>query len=356
MKKVFLSGIYLFLAIGIIAQTAVLNVKEVELMKDEPVATYFLPRTVLEVKATAVKTIRKAGPYSAEARKYLGTPAEIQQDEEIWTINKVEVRQKSEPDQANQYKVYAAINSNAALLTLTGTGILKGINLPFSFSSKAENDRWWNETPEKKEKKAGEEKPSGSLFISNFSIKENDSDKKTEAAVVFDQINSLRETRMNILLQSNDVLQEGSAVEAYLREIDKREGELTALFKGVERKEAVEKTFIVYPDKEMTNQEIFRFSEKQGFSDSGNAVTITLKKRETGDKPVFSGKGKTGFVYRVPALTKVEITGNKTALWTGEMNIAQLGRLAYLPAALFDKNDVKAVFDTKSGALLQVGK
>jgi hypothetical protein len=106
----------------------------------------------------------------------------------------------------------------------------------------------------------------------------------------------------------------------------------------------------------MTNQDLFYFSEKQGFSDSGNTVTITLKKKDTGNKTIFSGKGKVGFVYRIPALAGIEVSGNKTVFWTGEINIAQLGRLAYFPVGLFDKNDVKALFDTKSGALLQVGK
>ena len=350
MKKVILSGIYLFLAMGIIAQTAVMNVKDSEAMKDEPVASYFLPRTILKIEVEATKTVRKAGPYSAEARKYLGVPAQIQQNEEVWTINNIRVRQESEPDAGNQYKVYASVNSNAALLTLTETGILKGINLPASFLSDAK-EKW---SSEREEKKA--EKPADLSFISNFIIKDEDAEKKPNAAVVFDQINTLRDTRLHILSQSNDVLQDGSAIEVYLREIDKREAELTALFHGKEWKEIVKKTFTVYPDKEMTNQTVFNFSEKQGFSDSGDAIKMTLKKRNTGDKTIFSGKGKTGFVHRIPALVDIEITGNETVFWTGETTVAQLGRLAYFPVGFFDKNDVKALFDTKSGALLQVGK
>jgi len=77
-----------------------------------------------------------------------------------------------------------------------------------------------------------------------------------------------------------------------------------------------------------------------------------LKKRVTGDRQSASGKG---FVYRVPALTDVEITGNKVTFWTGVINISQLGRLTSLPAGFFDK-DVRAVFDSQSGALLQIGR
>ena len=350
MKKTILSGIYLFLTSVIIAQTAVLNVKETSAMKEEPVAGYFLPRTVLEIEVEATKIIRKAGPYATDARKYLGTPAEIQQNEEIWTINKIDVKQKSEPDAGNQYKVYAAAKSNAAFLSLTETGILRGINLPFSFSAEEKEGRRLNATWKKKP-----EGKKSSSFISNFIVKEEGAEKKTDAAIASDQINSLREVRSDILLQHNDVLH-GRAVEAYLQEIDKREGELVALFNGKEQKETVKRTFIVYPDKEMTNQEIFRFSEKQGFSDSGSAVTITLKKRDVGNKTILSGKDKPGFVYRTPALTEIEIARDKTVFWTGLVNIAQLGKLAYLPAGFFDKNDVRAAFDTKSGALLQIGR
>ncbi len=359
MRKIILSGVYLFLAAGLFAQTAVLNVKDnSESMKDDPVATYFLPRTVLEIEVEVTKIIRKAGPYAGDAIKYLGAPAGIQKDEEFWKISKIKVKQKSEPDAGNQFKVYANTNSNATLLSLTETGILKGINLPSPFSSKAKKE---GRNSNKSEKKKGKKEKSGksassSLFISDFVIKEGGTEKKADAAIAFDQINTLREARLNILSQNNDVLQKGSAVKAYLSEIDKREKELTALFNGKERKEVVKKTFTVYPDKEITKQDLFRFSEKQGFSDSGNPVTITLKKKETGAKTVFPGKSKTGFVYRMPALVDVEISGDKTVLWSGAISIAQLGRLAYLPVGFFDKNDVKALFDTKSGAILQIVK
>jgi hypothetical protein len=349
MKRVVLSGICLFLAMGIIAQTAVVNIKDSEAMKEEPVVGYFLPRTVLKIEVEAVKTVRKAGPYAVEARKYFGASVQVLQNEEVWTISKISVRQESEPDAGNQYKVYAPVNSNAALLALTETGILRGINLPASFSLDANEER----PCEREGRKV--EKPTSSSFISNFVVKD-DSEKKPNAAVAFEQINTLRETRFHILSQSNDVLQNGSAVEAYLREIDKREEELLALFIGKERKEIVEKTFTVYPDKEMTNQPVFYFAEKQGFSDSGDPVKITLKRRDTGDKTVFSGRGKTGFVYKMPALVNAEITGNETVFWTGAISVAQLGRLAYLPVGFFDKNNIRALFDTQSGALLQMGK
>jgi len=355
MRRVFLSGIYLLLTSAIVAQTAVLNVKDNTQEKDEPVVSYFLPRTVLKVEVEATKTTKKAGPYSAHARKHFGTPAKIQQNEEVWTINSISVRQESEPDTGNQYKVYAATTSNASLLSLTGAGILQGINLPASMLPVNENEKQQPGVGVCRKKENQEETPA--WFVSDFIVRHHDEDsvKKSDDAIIFDQILSLRETRLNILLMSNDVLQNGSAVDSYLWEIDKRIAELTALFNGKEQTEIVKKIFTVYPDKELTNKDIFNFSEKQGFSDSGNAITITLKKQPV-NKPFFSGKGKTGFVYRIPAPVNVDITGNKTVLWSGTFNVAQLGELAYFPAGFFDKNDIKALFDTKSGALLQVGK
>ncbi|MDR1729440.1 MAG: DUF4831 family protein [Prevotellaceae bacterium] len=350
MKKIILQGICLFLTNAIIAQTAVLNVKESGSMKEEPVATYFLPRTVLEIEVVATKITRKAGPYSNDAGKYLGTSATIRQDEEIWTITKIDVKQNSEPDAGNQYKVYATAKSNAGFLSLTETGILRGINLPFSIFPEGKNNM------HAARRKPGEKtkKSKNTPFISNFAIKEDSLAKKPGAAAAFEQINDLREARQEILVQNNDVLH-GEAVKLYLREINKRENELTALFNGKEQKETVKRTFTVYPDREVTNQEIFRFSEKQGFSDSGNPVSITLKKRLTGDKSTSSGKEKQGFVYRIPALTDVEIAGNKETFWTGIILISQLGKLTYFPAGFFDK-DVKALFDVQSGTLLQTGK
>jgi len=347
MKRIILSGVYLFLAVGMIAQTAVLNVNESGTMKGEAVASYFLPRTVLEVEVEAIRTIREVGPYAADARKHFGAPAKIQRNEESWTINTVNVTQKSEPDVRNQYRVYVPAKSNAALLALTETGILRGINLPFSSEKEA---RHLNTTQE-------EEKVTGSSFIFNYYIHETDS-SESPASAVFDQINSLREARLNILLQYNDVLQHGSAVEAYLREIDKREEDLKALFNGIERKEVVRRTFIVYPDNEVTGQKIFHFSEAQGFSETGSPVTITLRRNSAEDRLTSSEKkDRTGFVYRMPALVEVEVAGgDKTVFWSGQIGVAQLGKLVSLPAGLFDKDNIRAVFDTNTGALLQIGR
>ena len=351
MRKVILSVICTLFAMGVTAQSAVLPVRD-ESMKSNPVLGYFLPRTILKVEVEATRTIKKKGPYAAEARRYLGTSAAIQQNEEVWTINEIRVILDSEPDVGNQYKIFASKKSDAILLSLTETGILRGINLPFSSETKEEQQS--STTGEKDKKK---ERVISPLFVSNYMIKEEyDSLKKSGAATVFDQINTLRETRMNILSQSNEVLHDGSAVKAYLTEIDKKESELMALFNGREQREIVEKTFIVYPDRDMVNQGIFYFSDKQGFSDSGEVIKITLKKRVVSVKALTVDKKKPGFAYRIPALADAEITGDNKLFWKGEFSVAQLGRVTYFPAGMFNKNNVKALFDTKSGALLQIWK
>ena len=350
MRKVILSGICTLFAMGVTAQSAVLPVRD-ESMKSNPVISYFLPRTVLKVEVEATKTIKRKGPYAADACRYFGISAGIQQNEETWTINEIRVIQDSEPDVGNQYKVFASKTADAVLLSLTESGILKGINLPFADTNEEQQSAPAGEKDKKKER------AERVAFVSNFIIKEEyDSLKKSGAATAFEQINTLRETRMNILSQSNEVLQDGGAIKAYLIEIDRKEGELMALFNGKEQREIVEKTFIVFPDRDMVNQGIFYFSDKQGFSDSGELIKISLKKRVVSVKANYIDKKKPGFAYRIPALADIEITGDNKLFWKGEMSVAQLGRVTYFPAGLFNKSDIKALFDTKSGALLQLGK
>ena len=354
-------GASLVVTAAVSAQSLVVSVKNREQQKEDAVAYYALPKNYVEVSVIAKKTVRKVGPFAGATRRLFGKDPKVSGDSELWSIENVTMVRKSEPDANQQYKVYAPFTSNACLVSLSSSGVISGVN---SASAVA--------LPDGKCMKRGccsavaEVEPA---FVSNYRYKEVDEPEQeandsvvvvkkkpelTDAEFVYEEINRLRKMKMDILLQDAEVLQD-RGVSAYMEEIEKTEAELYALFDGKEASFMVRKTFVFYPDKE-GNIEVFRFSEREGFSDSGEPVLATVNRRYSGIKQDAAENSKSGFVYRQPAVVSVEIKQGKKSFCSESMEVAQLGSLMKLPAGLFDKSDFKAEFDVETGALIKLSK
>jgi hypothetical protein len=361
MKRLIVLGASLAVTAAVSAQSLVVSVKNREQQKEDAVAYYALPKNYVEVSVIAKKTVRKVGPFAGATRRLFGKDPKVSGDSELWSIENVTMVRKSEPDANQQYKVYAPFTSNACLVSLSSSGVISGVN---SASAVA--------LPEGKCMKRGccsavaEVEPA---FVSNYRYKEVDEPEQeandsvvvvkkkpelTDAEFVYEEINRLRKMKMDILLQDAEVLQD-RGVSAYMEEIEKTEAELYALFDGKEASFMVRKTFVFYPDKE-GNIEVFRFSEREGFSDSGEPVLATVNRRYSGIKQDAAENSKSGFVYRQPAVVSVEIKQGKKSFCSESMEVAQLGSLMKLPAGLFDKSDFKAEFDVETGALIKLSK
>lgn len=361
MKRLIVLGASLAVTAAVSAQSLVVSVKNREQQKEDAVAYYALPKNYVEVSVIAKKTVRKVGPFAGATRRLFGKDPKVSGDSELWSIENVTMVRKSEPDANQQYKVYAPFTSNACLVSLSSSGVISGVN---SASAVA--------LPDGKCMKRGccsavaEVEPA---FVSNYRYKEVDEPEQeandsvvvvkkkpelTDAEFVYEEINRLRKMKMDILLQDAEVLQD-RGVSAYMEEIEKTEAELYALFDGKEASFMVRKTFVFYPDKE-GNIEVFRFSEREGFSDSGEPVLATVNRRYSGIKQDTAENSKSGFVYRQPAVVSVEIKQGKKSFCSESMEVAQLGSLMKLPAGLFDKSDFKAEFDVETGALIKLSK
>lgn len=362
MRRLIVLGMSVAAAASVSAQSLVVSVKNREQQKEDAVAYYALPKNYVEVSVIAKKTVRKVGPFAGAMKRLFGKDPKVSGNSELWSIEDVTMVRKSEPDANQQYKVYAPFTSNACLVSLSSSGVISGVN---SASAVA--------LPDGKRVKRGccSAKAEKELeFVSNYRYKEVDEPEQeandsaaavvkkkpelTDAEFVYEEINRLRKIKMEILLQDAEVLQD-RGVSAYMEEIEKTEAELYALFDGKEASFMVCKTFTFYPDKE-GNIEVFRFSEREGFSDSGEPVSATVNRRYSGIKQDAAEHSKSGFVYRQPAVVSVEIKHGKKSFCSESMEVAQLGSLMKLPAGLFDKSDFKAEFDVETGALIKLSK
>lgn len=356
MNKILLTTLALYASVAT-AQNAVVSVKEKDTnSKDEAVASYYLPKSVFEIEVEATNKKFKAGPYASDAKRFFGTYAE-NQDHNSWEIKNIRIKKRTEPDPSQHYKVYAPYGSTASLISLTDNEILRGVNLALGFdkqSNKKEEENTINiQGKKKKHHKNKGHQIDNSEFKTNFKYKENDSiPEKGNAQFAYDLINNLRMTKADLLQQNGDDVKD---VNAFIENIDKEEKELYDLFYGKYCMENAHMTFTFSPDREGANQEICKFSARNGFEEVSESISISIKKKNTSSK-VSNSTGKSGYIYRIPAMAEIEIKQGKNTLWKGSLEIPQLGNTESLPAGFFDKNDLKALFDKETGALLQISK
>lgn len=354
MRKLILPVFALYATVAT-AQNAVVSVKDKETnSKDDVVASYYLPKTIFDIEVEAVNKSFKAGPYASDAKRYFGTNADLQ-DKDTWEIKSIRLKSHAEPDPAQHYKVYAAFGSNGSLVSLTEKGILRGVNLSLAMNNSKEAAPSFNnhQKGERRHHMGKEAKNHNTGFKTNFKYKENDSTPDvSDAKFAYDLINSLRMAKADLLQQNGEDVKD---IKAYLNSIDQEEKALSELFYGKEVVEEKRMTFSFAPDKEGANQEVCKFSARNGFSESSESISITIKKKGSNSR-VSNASGKTGYVYRVPATADVEIKHGKNTLWKGTVDIPQLGVTENLPTGFFDKNDLKALFDKETGALLQISK
>lgn len=189
-----------------------------------------------------------------------------------------------------------------------------------------------------------------------------------QAEVAARQIYRIRESRLNILTGEADNLPpDGEAMKVVIRELDRQEKALTALFTGSSSQEASYFDITLVPYEDLEREVLFRFSELLGVVDaddlSGAPVYLNLKARERPAAPAIDPreagkKEKTmkGIIYNVPGKADVEIQMNRKSLFKGEILVAQFGYRENLAPVMFEdrKKPVKVYFYPETGAVKQI--
>ena len=124
-------------------------------------------QNLIEIEVETTHKVFKAGPYASDSKKYFGTYANMK-DEESWEITEIKIKQRSEPDVNNHYKVYAQYGSSASMLSLTDNGILRGVNLPLNFFPLKEEEKEKDFQSEYANTRKGKKKKGDDTFSSDF--------------------------------------------------------------------------------------------------------------------------------------------------------------------------------------------
>jgi hypothetical protein len=311
---------------------------------------YSLPRTGIKIRVVAEKETRVAGPYAQYAQKYLSIENAPSSNTEKWEIKSISIETFAEPD---PNEVYKAMGTTAALLNLTRSGLIAGINSdeqnqeePFGTNSMvAENlvpdfpftdlSMWGMFTK-------GDS-------LNQYRIVQKSLEEK--AAEASETIYNLRNSRFRLLTNADDEpLPDGKSFEVMAKELGDMENEQLALFIGKSIKKTFHYSFDFIPgNNDVKGEVVFRFSENKGVLPktdlSGKPVIIDItkendlanqQKKQAGSQNPAAGES--GVYYRMPGKATVTLSNGVTILATTRVTISQFGTVAPLPEDFLDGN------------------
>lgn len=317
--------------------------------------TYFLPKTLLEVKLEVEKVSYTPGEFCHYANKYLRLQGISDKPDTYWNIKSVEVVPVGVPDAGKGFTVKLKDKTVAPLVELTRDGLLKSVNYP-----PAEPVAKAVSLPVDATNSIDPKGLLGEEILSATSTAKM-------AELVAKEIYSIRESRNSIIRgQADNMPKDGEALKIVLKNLEEQDRALTSMFEGVTRRESKQYLLKLTPaDTVLVKQVLFRFSKKRGVvaaDDLGGAPIYydmqNLTSLPTPDvKALKKAKRPDGIVYHLPGKVGVKIYRGTEVYSEGEYPVAQLGNLEVLADDLFDKNaTTKVSFDVATGAILRIDR
>ena len=358
MKRiVFLFFILPFAAGFLNAQTKVLKMSATK--STDFGVTYFLPKTMLTVRAGYNKITQKAGPYARYAERYLGVKEQsvVSEDQVYYKLNNISVMSKGIVDKDASYMVEFKAKTTSPFVYLTEDGLICTINADYeqdSDNKKVEPAQYASETSSI---------PAHSVYTEEYL---NAGSVTKMAEVAAKQIYKLRESRTDLLTGNADnAPRDGEGMKIVLANLEAQEKALTELFTGTTTTESLSSDFDIEPTSNVDKEVLFRFSRYAGIVDkddlSGSPVYINIKNQESIDTqeiidPKRKAKESQSIMYNIPGKAEVEVFYGINSMYKNTLSVVQFGNKQMLATSLFDdkKTPVKIYFYPETGAIRQI--
>lgn len=317
---------------------------------------YTLPVTALDVEVTAVREVRKAGPYYQYAKKYVGTDKVVKEDAELWTVESVKVRPYGIPDPEARYLMQLKPGATT-FIGVDADGMLLSIN---------KNPQLAVVEPSVAKEMEGEQLADREYlqYVDEDFLASQSSAK--QAQMLAENLMEIRESKLALTRGTADVMPtDGKQLELMLNSLRHQEMALTAAFVGNITKETVVRNYTFVPA-DNGKSTLFRLSDFSGFVGaddySGEPVYVNVNITNEGSLPV-DAKGeekklpKDAVAYCIPGAAEISISYLGKTLYSKEFEIAQFGMIFGLDPQLFTdkKSPSFAVFDPATGAVKEIG-
>ena len=317
---------------------------------------YTLPMTAFDIEVTAVREVRKAGPYFQYAKKYVGTDKVVAEDAEFWTVESVKVRPYGVPDPDARY----LMQLKPGATTFIG---VDADNMLLSINTNPEFPKVYKTVSKEME---GEKLADREYlqYVDEDFIASQSSAK--QAQMLAESLMEIRDSKLSLTRGTADVMPtDGKQMELMLNSLSHQEAALTAAFVGNITKETVVRNYTFVPA-DNGKSVLFRLSDFAGFVGtddySGEPVYVNVNITNEGELPV-DAKGeekkvpKDAVAYCVPGAAEITVSYMGKTLFSKEFEIAQFGVIFGLDPQLFTdkKAPSYAVFDPATGALKKIG-
>lgn len=314
---------------------------------------YYLPKTQIEVKVTAVQVVYTPGELCQYANRYLRMNGISAKPSEHWEIKSIEVGTIGVPDAEKAYSIKLKDKSVASQVELTEEGIIRAINTT---------------SPKEKDKKAETEAQKSKRidprsFMTEEMLLAGSNNKLAE--LIAREIYNIRESKSSLTRGQADYMpQDGAALKLMLDNLEMQEKALTQMFAGTtERTERIF-TFQVEPNGEIHDQVVFRFSKKQGVVKeddlSGEPIYISVTDESNlppVDEEAKSKKKLEGVIYNIPGKARVSIESMDKNFFEDELIVTQFGQTEVLIDNLFNKKvNTRVIFDPVTGGIKKIDK
>ena len=312
---------------------------------------YSLPKTVLCIDIEIEKTTHTQGILHQYSERSLGIADIVKETGIYHSFKAINVRTETVPDKNRTYTI-SWDNPKSALynISLTEKGIICGINtIP---ASEAERKKDYVPHIRKTNEAAPVLPVTNNIVVSQKMAEE-----------IAKQIYDIRENRQAILTGDIDFYPaDGKSFALLLKEMDKKEKELTALFTGTKTTETYTRTIKYTPEKPNVNDVLFRLSTLKGvvpandLSGAPYYINIAATMPQLVVSPQEKSKKQSNPIIRTiyPASAQIAINDGKTTHFLEEFLLPQLGSIVELTENLLRDNKIKIRIDPETGRLLGI--
>jgi hypothetical protein len=345
---------------------------------------YALPRTVLIVDVTVVKTTETPGPFAPYAGRFLGLEDVITEPSTTYEIREVNINSFAEPDPAEFYFAELDMNKNQRnplSLYMSEGGLISAVNAPFDqqefllstslerrygvFGSETTFNHFVESNLHEKVDTIIQQIQVDTMTVERRTLRRRLVEKSSEirAKEVADYILKIRDKKFDLITGFAEITYSKEALQYMNDQLTHQENDYLELFTGMTTQSKIQYRYYFIPDKNTASvpHTLFYFSEVNGIvqeeEPGSQAVHIqATRSNTTRQLGVFvmnpdSNKTETGFHYRIPEHGNITITIGGSPIADGRLLINQFGIITSLPPA-----DLKIEFYPNTGSIKSVEK
>lgn len=318
---------------------------------------YYLPKTkfILTVKVTRQSST--PGEFCRYAERYLRLTNVLQQTQEVWNIESIELNSVGVPDRDRFYTLQFEGSKTKPYFELNADGILSAIN---THGESAERSLVESNSITTAPKINPYNYLTEEILLSSSTAK--------MAELTAKEIYSCRESRNSITRgQAESMPKDGASLQLLLDELTKQEEALLQLFCGTITTESREYRVEITPTSSVKGQVAMRFSTRLGVLSADNLagapIFIDIKNLEylpqsslSVKDEKFLGKNRGNILYYTsPGRAEVKIYDNNNVYINKEYPIAQFGNVEILSSTYLKRMpNSKIVFCTTTGNILSI--